>query len=117
MKITETLTDEAVLSEIGRRIATARIHAGKTQSQMAAAAGIAKRTLERMENGEQAQFSSLVRVLRELGNLPSLDSLLPDSEVGPLDILRRQGQPRRRVGRSSETGEKGAGSFSWGDEK
>ena len=45
MRITGLLTDDAVLAELGSRIAARRIELQLTQSAVAEQAGIAKRTL------------------------------------------------------------------------
>lgn len=116
MKIIGTMTDEAILQELGRRIAQQRIDTGLTQAGLAAAAGIGKRTLERLEDGEQVHLSSLVRVLKVLGVAESLNVLLPDVEVRPMDMLQRQGRARQRASRPRRQGPSESG-WKWGDEK
>ena len=64
MKITGLLTDDAVLAELGARIAARRLELQLTQAAVAEQAGIAKRTLERIEAGQTSQLTTLVRVLR-----------------------------------------------------
>lgn len=44
-------TDEAVLGELGRRLAQVRLGKNLTQAQLAAKAGVSKRTVERLEVG------------------------------------------------------------------
>jgi transcriptional regulator with XRE-family HTH domain len=66
MKITGLLTDDAVLAELGARIAGRRIDMQLTQAAVAEQAGIAKRTLERLEAGDSSQLNTLLRVLRVL---------------------------------------------------
>ncbi len=61
MRLTAELTDSAILAEIGRRLERRRINANLTQAQLADEAGIAKRTLERLESGASAEFVTLVR--------------------------------------------------------
>ena len=97
MKISSLLSDDAILAELGQRLAHRRIARDLTQAQLAEQAGIAKRTVERIEAGASAQLSSLVRVLRVLELLDALDSLLPVAGPGPLDLLRRQGRVRQRA--------------------
>lgn len=60
MKITGLLTDDAVLAELSARIAGRRVELQLTQAAVADQAGIAKRTLERMEAGQTSQLSTLV---------------------------------------------------------
>ncbi len=47
MKIQSSLPDVAILHEIGGRLARRRIDAELTQAQLAEAAGVSKRTVER----------------------------------------------------------------------
>ena len=51
MRISDQLTDKAVLTELGQRLERRRIDAALTQAQLAQEAGISKRTLERIESG------------------------------------------------------------------
>lgn len=115
MKITGLLTDDAVLAELGARIAGRRVELQLTQAAVAEQAGIAKRTLERMEAGQTSQLSTLVRVLRVLDATSGLDSLIPESGPSPMDLLKQKGKVRQRAaGRRAE--EKLAKPWQW-DEK
>jgi transcriptional regulator with XRE-family HTH domain len=97
VEITELMTDEAVLTELGERISHARLDLQLTQANLAEQAGVAKRTLERIEAGASAQSSSLIRVLRVLDRLPNLDRLVPETGPGPMDLLKRRGKVRKRA--------------------
>jgi len=97
MRITGLLTDDAVLAELGARIARRRVAMQLTQAALAEQAGIAKRTLERMEAGQASQLATLVRVLRVLDAASALDSLIPESETRPMDLLKRKGKVRKRA--------------------
>ena len=97
MKITGLLTDDAVLAELGARIASRRIELQLTQAAMAEQAGIAKRTLERMEAGLTSQLATFVRVLRVLDAASGLDSLIPDSAPKPMDLLKRKSKVQKRA--------------------
>ncbi|MDP2169958.1 MAG: helix-turn-helix transcriptional regulator [Rhodocyclaceae bacterium] len=97
MRITGLLTDDAVLAELGARIAGRRIELQLTQADVAEQAGIAKRTLERMEAGLTSQLATLVRVLRVLDAASGLDSLIPESGPRPMDLLQRKGKVRQRA--------------------
>lgn len=115
MEISNLLTDDAVLAEIGERIAACRVDMQLTQAAVAEQAGIAKRTLERMEAGHSSQLASLIRVLRVLEALPGLNSLVPETGQRPMDLLQRKGKIRQRA--SGKRAQKSSGeSWSWGDE-
>jgi len=119
LKITNLLADDAVLIELGARIARLRIDRGMTQDRLATKAGIAKRTLERLENGDQVQLSTLISVLRELGRLDTMDLLVPDVEIRPVQMLEAKGHTRKRAPRGAVTGTRDVapGTWKWGDEK
>lgn len=97
MKISKLLTDDAILAEIGQRIARRRLDMQLTQAVAAEQAGVSKRTLERMEAGYSSQLSSLVRVLRVLDGLPGLDCMIPETGERPMDLLKRKGKIRQRA--------------------
>ncbi len=106
MKISPQLTDEAVLRELGGRLASARIEHGLTQAALAEQAGVSKRTVERLESGEVAtQLSGFLRVCRAIGLLERLELLLPEPAPGPMAQLKQQSRKRRRAtGKKAATG-------------
>lgn len=116
MKITTQLTDETILVELGRRLASARLARNLTQAALAEEAGVSKRTVERLEAGAVAtQLSGFLRVCRALGLLERFESLIPETVPGPMEQLKRQGRRRQRASSrsaASETPRK----WTWGDE-
>ena len=97
MKITDTLTDEAILVEIGERIARRRLELHLTQADLARDAGVAKRTLERVEAGATAQLTTIIRIFRVLDLLPVLNQLLPEAKPRPIEAITRKGKVRKRA--------------------
>ena len=110
-----TITDDAVLEELGRRLGRRRLDLQLTQAKLAEQAGVSKRTVERMEAGAAAQTLSLIRVLRVLGLLQGLDQLIPDTGPRPMDLLKLKGKERRRAS-SSRTADRSGEVWSWGDD-
>ncbi|MEF8724015.1 helix-turn-helix domain-containing protein [Candidatus Accumulibacter phosphatis] len=115
MKISNNLTDQAILEELGGRLAAARIERRLTQAALAEQAGVAKRTVERLESGEVAtRLSGFLRICRVLGLLERFETLLPEPEPGPMAQLRQQGRTRQRAsGGKAEPGEKKK--WTWGE--
>ena len=97
MEISRSLSDEAVLAEVGARIAQHRLAQQLTQTSLAEQAGISKRTLERIEAGASVQMSSMIRVLRAIGLLPKLNQMIPERGASPIDLLQRKGRQRQRA--------------------
>ena len=98
MRLEELMTDSAVLSELGGRLARHRRERNWTQAEAAAEAGIGQATLQRAERGESVQMTSMIKLLRALGLLGALDAAVPESIELPIARLERE-QPgvRRRV--------------------
>ena len=115
MKVSPSLTNQAILQELGERLAGARLARNLTQAALAEQAGVAKRTVERLESGEAAtQLSGFVRVCRALGLLERLDALIPEQTVSPMTLLKMQGRKRQRAsGRKAARGE--AKKWQWGE--
>jgi len=97
MKITSDLTDATVLRALGSRLERQRIEANLTQAALAEQAGVAKRTLERIEAGLGCELSTLVRLLRVLDLSTGFDSLIPELPPSPIAQLQLKGKQRRRV--------------------
>lgn len=112
MKISRELNDDAVLAELGQRIAQRRIQEGLTQAALAEQAGVSRSTVDRLERGHSVQLNNLVRVLRELKLLDRLDVLLPPATPTPMELLEREGR-RQRAPRRKEGDKK----WTWGDKE
>lgn len=119
MQFKNLLSDEAVMAEMGQRLTAARLEQRMTQAQLAQAAGVSKRTVERLEDGASAQLTNLVRCLRALDRLEGLERLLPETPMSPIELLKRSKTPRSRVRHVREQGvaETSGAAWVWGDEK
>lgn len=115
MKISDLVSDEAVLAEIGQRILQRRLEMQMTQAVLAEQAGVAKRTVERIEAGSSAQMSSMIRLLRVLELLSGLDLLFPEQIQRPMDLLKRRGKVRRRASTPRNKADKDK-PWRWGEE-
>ena len=115
MKIEEHLTPEAVIEELGRRIARRRLDLGVTQAEAAEAAGVGKRTVERIEAGGDSQTSTLLRLLRVLDLMDGVERLVPEVGPRPMDLLKLKGKERKRA--SSKRSSKQSNEWRWGDER
>ena len=85
----------AVLAEVGPRLKRIRAGRGVTLTQLAAATGISKSTLSRLETGQRKPSLELLLPLGEAYRVP-LDELVGAPEVGDPRIRLK---PRNRNGR------------------
>jgi transcriptional regulator with XRE-family HTH domain len=104
MKLTPQHADTVILGELGKRIAQARLERNLTQTDLAAEAGVAKRTLERLEAGQSSQLANLVRVIRALGLAANFDLLVPETPPSPIAELELRGRQRERASRRAKRG-------------
>jgi len=117
MRITQTITDAAVLAELGSRLERTRLGRNMTQAQLAREAGVGKPTVERIEAGQPARLITLVRILRVLGLLDGLDRLVPEPAPSPIEQLKLHGRRRRRAAPRRTAREREQGTWRWGDEQ
>ena len=115
MEITRELTDVTVLAELGTRLAHHRLQAGLSQAALAREAGIAKRTIERIEAGYAAELGTLIRVLRVLGLTAGLESLVPAAIPSPIALLENRGRPRQRASTRRAAAAPGARPWTWAE--
>ena len=98
MRVVKETTDEAVLGELGRRLAQVRLGKNLTQAQLAVNAGVSKRTVERLEGGGVApQLSGFIRICRALDLLERFELLVPEPVASPMAQLKLGGKQRRRA--------------------
>jgi predicted transcriptional regulator len=113
MRITEDKSDEAILTEIGDRVASARIELNLTQSELANKALVSKSTIERLESGTvSTQLSSFIRVCRVLNLIDRLELLLPAITISPITLLKLNRDKRKRASRAKSEPHK---EWTWGD--
>jgi len=117
MKINKQAADEAILAELGLRLAKIRLDRNLTQAQLAEQAGVSKRTVERLEAGAVAtQLSGFIRVCRVLDVIERFDLLVPEPVPSPVEQLKLRGRKRQRasVAKAAKTPTK---KWQWGDEQ
>lgn len=119
MRMRNELTDATALHELGRRIARQRLERDLTQTELAREAGVDRTALQRLEGGESVTLTTLLRLLRALGLLENLETVVPAARPGPIELLETQGRPRRRArGREIHRHERDTGGWTgWGDEQ
>lgn len=109
---------DAVLSEIGKRLAAWRVSKRYTQAQLADIAGISRATLHRLENGQGGDLKTFLAVLAALDRTSSLEVLLPELPLSPIELLKRAGRRPKRVGTPrKKKAQPPREQWKWGDEQ
>jgi len=112
MKIYGTENNNYILKEIGKRIKDTRIVLSLTQKDMALKEGVAPKTIERIENGENVKIENLLNVLRVLNLLQNFEILVPEQEF----LTQEEHSKKRQRASKKRVEDKEASGWKWGDE-
>lgn len=105
---------EDIEAELGRRLEELRLSQNRNQTQIAQEAGVSRRTITRLENGEGVSLDTFIRVMAALGVADRLQMLLPDPAVRPVDRVRLKGQKRKHARPSMAENQ---GPWQWADDE
>ena len=97
-KISRTATTDEILTSLGARLRQHRLQLNRSIADVARAAGINPKTVERAEGGNHPTLETVVRILRVLDQVESLDALLNAPVVSPLALAALGGRERQRAG-------------------
>ena len=98
MGIQDSSSTPQVLAEIGSRLRGYRLQQNRTLGEVAATAGVGLRTAASAEAGENPTLATLVKLLRALGRLDTLDAFLPPALPSPIEMAKLAGRVRERAG-------------------
>lgn len=90
------VTASALAAEIGERLKQARLNRNLTQADVAALAGVARKTVLNAEKGK-VQLDIMIAILMALDLTGQLDLFLPKQEISPLQLAKLQGKKRQRA--------------------
>ena len=116
MKINYYSSTAEVLTEIGQRIKALRIAFPATQQELAEATGLSIKTISNLEGGKDDSFATMIEVLRALGQLQTVDLLVPEPGPRPSQIVEYGKVRQRATGKKHRVAEAASG-WKWGDEK
>ncbi len=86
-----------LLLEIGRRVQRERLNQNLSQAELCRKAGISRKTMTNLENGEPCSLVTLLAVLQGLKRVEHLDAFLPDPGISPVELAKLHGKVRKRA--------------------
>lgn len=89
-------TDQEVLQELGRRLREHRLTLNLTAETVAERAGLSVNTVLNAEKGKNPTMETVVRLLRVMGRLDTLEGFLASPTLSPMDLLRRGTRKKRQ---------------------
>lgn len=90
-------TDQVLAITVGERIQTLRLKKNISLEVLAENAGVSRQTLHLLLSQGKGTLINLIAVLRAIGELERLSSLLEEVRPSPLQILRMEGKKRLRA--------------------
>ena len=111
------LSSHSALSELSARLKAYRIDYPLSQKELADKAGVAVRSISRMEAGEDIQFGNLIKVLIALDLDDNLDMLVPDQTKRPSYYLNNKAMISQRKRARKKEPKNQTIEIRWGDEK
>ena len=107
-----TASSEVIISALCKRLDEIRLSRNLSQAELAAEAGVSRRTMNRLADGQSISLDSFLRIMQALNLADHLAALLPDPAVRPVERVRLDGAERQRAsGRRA-----GPADWKWGDE-
>lgn len=106
-------TDNAILEELGKRLQRHRLNQNISQEDLAREAGVGVNTVYRIERGQSAQLTSLIRILRVLDLISNIELLIPEPPVSPIAQAELGKDVRRRASKHAAEDE-AQEPWSWG---
>ena len=92
-----SLSDTAIVQEIGKRLKEYRLKKRFTQQELASQAGISIFSIAQIERGRAVSINILLPVLRTLRLLNNLELLLPEIGLSPVELLNLKGKIPKRI--------------------
>jgi transcriptional regulator with XRE-family HTH domain len=102
------MSDSAILEELGMRLRSARLDANMTREALASKIDLSVDTVRNAETGRNVSLETLIRLLRGLGRLADLQTVLEDAGPSPVQLAKSRGRVRQRASgsrRKSTSGE------------
>ena len=94
---TYSMSDKAILSQLGAQLKQMRLNKNITQQQMSKIAGLSRSAISAMENDGNGSMISFVQMLRALEKLEILNNFITEAPVSPIQIAKLHGKQRQRA--------------------
>lgn len=96
------LSDPAILKKFGMRIKDYRMRMELTQTELAEKSKVSLGSVVRLEKGLPVSTTLLVSILRTLGMLENMETLLPDPGISPIQMKKILGKKKIRIRHKKE---------------
>ena len=106
LSYTKSLSDTAILKEIGEFIKTRRVAQNLSQDAVAERAAISRSTLSLAERGENIALKNLLKILRVLDALYVFEPFKVVHQISPMLLAKEDEKKRKRAYRTTKRDDK-----------
>ncbi len=92
-----TKSDQEWQRALGQRLQQHRLNANLSQTELAEATGVARKTITNVETGHGGTLLTIIALLRGLGLQRQLDTFIPAPGPSPIQLVKLAGKQRRRA--------------------
>ena len=92
-----SLSDPAVMNEIGERLKEYRLRKNYSQKELASVAGISVLSVQNLEKGNPVSMTTFISIIRMLRILGNMEALIPELPLSPVELLKLKGKTRERA--------------------
>jgi transcriptional regulator with XRE-family HTH domain len=100
-----SLSNNAVTEEIGKRLKNYRIRGKLTQKELADKAGVSVFSIIQIERGKAVTLPVFLSVLRVLRLLDNMEIFIPEIGISPIELLKLNGKTPKRIKKSKKQSE------------
>ncbi|MCL7986436.1 helix-turn-helix transcriptional regulator [Sphingobacterium sp. lm-10] len=101
LSYTNSLSDAALLQQVGEFIKTRRVAQNLSQDEVAERAAISRSTLSLLERGENIALRNLLKILRVLDALYVLEQFKVVNQISPMLLAKEDEKKRKRAYRTN----------------
>ncbi len=92
-----SMSDHAIAQAIGNSMESHRLRQNMKQTDLAKRVMLSRSTVQTLENQGNGKISSLISILRELGELDRIMALVQPPELSPIQLLKSSTKGRQRA--------------------
>lgn len=82
--------DSQILTDLGSRMRDLRLSQGRSQVELSKKAAVGRITIQRLERSGQISLSSLLRILRVLGEHHVIETIAPSQDFDPQAVFETE---------------------------
>lgn len=97
----DTLNSQQIEIKLCELLEDYRLMKNISQAALAEQAGVSRRTISRMENGEGVSLDTFIRVMVSLGLGDNLQTLIPETSIRPIERVKQKQQRQRASSKRS----------------